>query len=231
MEKENRKKFVSIVGDSISTYERFNPPGYSVFYNYSNQQLNGVTSVSDTWWAQVNRFLNAELCVNNSYSGSRVSGNGFPSANCPQRLMFLHTQEAEPDIILIYIGFNDFGNGIKIKNSGFREKYCESFYDSYLYMIRSIKSNYPKATIVCSTLLKGYFKDNIKWHFPENFGGVPFDDYNDAIRKAAKKEKILLADIAKSDVRYETLDGTHPTKNGHRTIAEEWISCLKEMNL
>ncbi|MGN1101152.1 MAG: SGNH/GDSL hydrolase family protein [Huintestinicola sp.] len=229
MEKTNRKKFVSIIGDSISTYEGFNPHGYSVFYDNINQQLNGVTSVSDTWWAKVNQYLNADLCVNNSYSGSRVSGNGFPSANCQQRLMNLHTPSAYPDIILIYIGFNDFGNGIKIKKSGFRENYCDSFYDSYSHMIKSIKSNYPKATIICATLLKGYFKDDIKWHFPENFGGVPFDDYNDAIRKAAKKEKIRLADIAKSDARYETLDGTHPTNNGHLTIAEEWISCLKEM--
>lgn len=229
MEKTNRKKFVSIIGDSISTYEGFNPHGYSVFYDNINQQLNGVTSVSDTWWAKVNQYLNADLCVNNSYSGSRVSGNGFPSANCQQRLMNLHTPSAYPDIILIYIGFNDFGNGIKIKKSGFRENYCDSFYDSYLHMIKSIKCNYPKATIICATLLKGYFKDDIKWHFPENFGGVPFDDYNDAIRKAAKKEKIRLADIAKSDARYETLDGTHPTNNGHLTIAEEWISCLKEM--
>lgn len=229
MEKTNRKKFVSIIGDSISTYEGFNPRGYSVFYDNINQQLNGVTSVSDTWWAKVNQYLNADLCVNNSYSGSRVSGNGFPSANCQQRLMNLHTPSAYPDIILIYIGFNDFGNGIKIKKSGFRENYCDSFYDSYLHMIKSIKCNYSKATIIGATLLKGYFKDDIKWHFPENFGGVPFDDYNDAIRKAAKKEKIRLADIAKSDARYETLDGTHPTNNGHLTIAEEWISCLKEM--
>ena len=107
-------KFVSIIGDSISTYKGFNPTGYSVFYDEYNIQKNGMATVYDTWWAKVNQFLHAYICVNNSYSGSKVSGNTFPSANCDERTSLLHTAQHLPDLILIYIGFNDFGNGIKI---------------------------------------------------------------------------------------------------------------------
>ena len=65
--------FVSIVGDSISTYEGYNPDRYKVFYNRTMQMANGLNSVYDTWWAKVNQSLHAYLCVNNSYSGSKVT--------------------------------------------------------------------------------------------------------------------------------------------------------------
>lgn len=69
---------ISIMGDSISTFESFNPDGYCVFYDEQMQYINGLTLVNDTWWAQVIQALHGELCVNNSYSGSKVSGEGFP---------------------------------------------------------------------------------------------------------------------------------------------------------
>ena len=61
--------FVSIVGDSISMYEGYSPNGYKVFYNRTMQIANGLNSVYDTWWAKVDQWLHAYLCVNNSYSG------------------------------------------------------------------------------------------------------------------------------------------------------------------
>ena len=57
-------KFVSIMGDSISTFSGFNPEGYSVFYDEYNSHRNSMTSVYDTWWAKVNQFLHAYICVN-----------------------------------------------------------------------------------------------------------------------------------------------------------------------
>lgn len=108
-------RMVSVLGDSISTYEGYNPRGYAVYYDREKQYKNGMNSVYDTWWAKVNQRLRAYLCVNNSYSGSRVTGTGFPAACCEDRLAYLRTDTYSPDIILIYMGFNDFGNGVKIK--------------------------------------------------------------------------------------------------------------------
>ena len=82
---------VSFLGDSISTYSGFNPKGYAVFYDEEMQRCNGLNSVYDTWWAKVNLALHAYLCVNNSYSGSRVSGVEFPAGCCSERIMHLHT--------------------------------------------------------------------------------------------------------------------------------------------
>ena len=57
-------RLVSIVGDSISTFEGFNPPGYAVFYDKEMIERNGLRTVYDTWWAKVNQALHAFLCVN-----------------------------------------------------------------------------------------------------------------------------------------------------------------------
>lgn len=97
-------KYISIMGDSISTFYGFNPEGYSVFYDEYNAERNSLTSVNDTWWVKVSRFFRAHISVNNSYSGSTVYDTEFPSASSPERTSYLHRKHKYPDIILIYIG-------------------------------------------------------------------------------------------------------------------------------
>ena len=129
---------------------------------------------------------------------------------------------------MIYIGFNDFGNGINIV-----ENICmnngESFYQSYLDMLLRIKQNYPQSTIICGTLMKSCIKDRSDWKFPEKWAGISINDYNTAIKIACKTAQVGVADLASLDMRYETLDGAHPTKNGHITMAKAWIECLNSI--
>ena len=66
------KKF-SIIGDSISTLEGYNPKDYKVFYAEDTCIKSGVRELQDTWWGKVITFLGGELLVNNSWSGSRVT--------------------------------------------------------------------------------------------------------------------------------------------------------------
>lgn len=233
---------VSILGDSISTYSGYNPGGYAVYYDEDMQMRNGLQSVYDTWWAKVNQKLNAYLCVNNSYSGSKVSGEEFPAGCCQERIANLRTSEYTPDLILVYMGFNDFGYGVPIScfplsNDGRVNLRC--FEDAYQQMLIGLRFFYPKAKIICATLMKTTLKQNHLWHFPDKFGGIRIDDYNNAIRRAALNCHVALADLGKNrlsftnltkyDRRYETLDGTHPNAKGHQEIADEWISCLAKI--
>ena len=226
-------RFVSIVGDSISTYEGFVPDGYSVFYDSDMQRRNGLQSVYDTWWAKVNQALHAYLCVNNSYSGSKVAGERFPAASSQQRTQALHTECCLPDIILIYIGFNDFGNGVPIypkeKGKQFRNDPLY-FMDAYSKMLSGIKHSYPGAKIVCATLARPVIAHS-KWAFPEYYAGISFEEYNRAIRKACRKEGCCLADIGAMNICYETLDGAHPTKEGHKTLYLAWLACLSNLGI
>ena len=220
-------KLVSILGDSVSTFQGTNPRGYSVFYDASMQRVNGLNSVSDTWWDRVITSMNARLCVNNSYSGSRVTGDCFPAAACEERLQNLGTQGEQPDYILIYAGFNDFAGGAELISS--LDTY--GFEDSYDQMLRTIRQNYPSARTVCATLMRTRVRGDHNWQFPEYWAGIGLEDYNNVIRWTAQENRCDLADLARSSVRYETLDGAHPTAQGHREIAENWIRCLADLGI
>ena len=220
---------VSILGGSICTFSGYNPKGYAVYYDEEMQMRNGLKSVYDTWWAKVNQALSAYRCVNNSYSGSRVSGLEFPAGCSMERIVHLRTTEYTPDLILIYLGFNDFGYGVPIRcaplsNDGKANMLC--FEDAYHQMLTGLRYFYPGTKIVCATLMRTTLKQNKLWDFPNRLGGISIDEYNEAIRRAAFNCHVDLADLAKHDRRYETLDGTHPTARGHQTIADEWIACL-----
>ena len=222
---------VSIVGDSVSTYEGYNPEGYAVFYDNKMQVENRMTSVYDTWWAKVNQAMHAYLCVNNSYSGSKVSGVSFPAATSGERLTNLSTKDYSPDVILIYIGFNDFGNGVKVRRDNTNgNKNLHIFEDAYEHMLVCLKNLYPNTKIVCGTLMRTKIEGNEQWKFPEMFAGIGLENYNDVIRDTVKRQNCYLADVGGLGVRYETLDGSHPTIKGHMTLANAWIMCLKEMN-
>ena len=43
---------VSILGDSISTFKGYNPPGYFVYYDEITQEQNKLRNVYGTWWAK-----------------------------------------------------------------------------------------------------------------------------------------------------------------------------------
>lgn len=124
-----------------------------------------------------------------SYSGSRVSGKQFPAATSQERIHHLKTQEATPEMILVYIGFNDFGHGVKIshRKSLFSKTDLDYFEDAYQYMLKALKANYPSAKIVSGTLMRTEVRDNPEWIFPERFAGIEFEAYNQAIRKITKK--------------------------------------------
>ena len=215
---------VSILGDSISTYIGYNPRGYAVYYKEDKAYDNEINSVDDTWWKQVIDGLGGELCVNNSYSGSLVTGAFAPSACSAERCASLHDATV-PDIILIYMGTNDRGFEMNLGEN--RPNDTMGFYGAYRAMLRQIKNNYPTAKIVCGTLLMGRLQAG------QNLAYDRFmkEDmrYNGVIRLAVKEEGCLLADIALADERYETLDYCHPTKSGHKEMAKLWLAELKKL--
>lgn len=223
-------KQISIIGDSISTYYGFVPDGYKVYYNEEIALENQLTSVDDTWWRIVCKHLGAEICVNNSYSSSRVSGNGFPCASSDERTSSLHTEGAAPDLILLYIGANDFGRGIGIKENPFFYKEA-IFYDAYKNMLQKIMHNYPDSQIICATLMKSSVKDNPQWEYPRSKTGISLEEYNEAIREIANNIGVLVADLEALNTPYETLDTLHPTREGHRTIATAWITQLNRIGI
>lgn len=60
---------VTILGDSYSTFEGYNPPGNEVFYPTHGPS---VARVEDTWWHRLLSRLSLRLLVNDSVSGATV---------------------------------------------------------------------------------------------------------------------------------------------------------------
>ena len=128
-------KYVSILGDSISTFN-----GYSN-NSAANTTIGGngprydagtadtkpgsyclLESVDDTWWMHFANRSGMKLLVNNSWAGSQVFGGQtsdgriIPAAYL-QRCVNLHDNTPEnnpgntpinPDVIFVYLGINDY---------------------------------------------------------------------------------------------------------------------------
>lgn len=104
-------KTVSILGDSISTFS-----GVPNVLNYVYPNIS-VKTQTDTWWQQVIDTLGMELLVNNASGGSRAlsdeyfNGTGIRNGNHAayrDRCINLHNGSKKPDVILVFMGTNDF---------------------------------------------------------------------------------------------------------------------------
>lgn len=145
-----------------------------------------------------------------------ITENDIISATNDRRIEDLSTKTHTPDIILVAMGFNDYGSGKNIAD----------FEKSYKLMLDKLKARYPKTEIICGTLAESFVSERSTYLFPLTPGNNKLADFNNVIRKVCKSKDIRIADIAGKE-EYETLDGVHPTAAGHNTLAHLWIDCLK----
>ena len=221
-----RKNF-SILGDSISTLEGYNPPGYNLFYTGDACVRSGVRQMADTWWGQLIGYCKANLLVNNSRSGSRVtklpdSPSLFPSGCSDERTGGLHRGNIMPDVIIVYLGTNDWARAVYLKSSdcpGSSPTSWHSAFDSaYDAMLKKLKHNYPAAEIWCCTLCKTFMSSRPSFVFPDCFGGTHIEKFNDVIRSIAKSNNCGLIDLYSHYVAYDAVDGSHPNTDGMKTL-------------
>lgn len=126
---------LSIIGDSISTYDGFtnsknhnplylsdsnNQATFDCYYGDANrtdyEEIKSV-SLNDTWWMQAAETWGMEVLVNNSWSGSYVrldtarnNTTEYGAAAYKDRCVNLHMDSQMPDIIAVYMGTNDTGS-------------------------------------------------------------------------------------------------------------------------
>ncbi len=106
------KKKISVLGDSISTFRGSIPEENRWFYNAEDTNHTGITKVEETWWHNVIEALDGEFLANASFSGSMVQGSKFPAGNSKERAhQVLGAKGEAPDVILVFIGINDYGWG------------------------------------------------------------------------------------------------------------------------
>lgn len=237
---------MAIVGDSISTFTGCNPAGWAVYYEGERAARAGLRSPEDTWWHLAAQRLGYEVIVNASFSGSMVAGSGFPAASSRPRAHGLLSAGEEPQVILFFIGVNDYGWGsaraqAAARSSAAPTDACEvaegiagmapddalaQFAEAYHTMLANVRGACPHAELRCCTIPAGRLEGQRASTFASNLRGVTFDAYNDAIRTTARRfareadGRCAIVDLAACRLDYEAVDGTHPTRLGMRQIAE-----------
>ena len=225
-------KKVSIIGDSISTFNGYNPSGYAVFYPKGN-----VTSVSQTWWYQVINELEMTLLKNCSWSGSECYGDSSSTtsaaAGCStKRINDLADGTTKPDIIFCYIGINDFYNNTGLPDTMWTPASAtpadstniNNFFDAYVIMINKIKQTYPNARVFCFTLMDC---PTVKTGYPLiNGAGVALNTFNDHIRLVANTfgcDVIELHNCGLHQYNFSSFgtDTTHPNVAGHAKMKDK----------
>lgn len=221
-----RMKF-SVFGDSISTYEGYQPASYLVFYRDHTRNRSGVATVEDTWWHKVIRQFQGELLINNSYSGSCVAHTGgahiFPAACGEDRIKAL-AAAGQPDVLLVYLGTNDWDCCVEIVPQDDKEEspWFQTFYSAYDHMLAELRRCFPMAKIFCLSLT---LSDMMPQHFPPEFvEQMPL--YNKAIAAAAENNGAKLVDLFTLAQGYSSYDGAHPSGRGMKQIADAVISCI-----
>lgn len=201
-------------------------PENAVYYDMTHKLSSGVLTIEDTWWGQVIKHLGGELLVNNSFSGSTVCWHPLyeiQSYSCSdERTASLSREGIHPDVIMIYMGTNDWGCGIRV----FRDERYDSvddnpalFFSAYQQMLKKLRTNYPNAEIWCFTLPVSRCSAKPNFVFPYYYGGRNISEYCEAIRLCAREYDCRVIDLYKGSEPYDTLDGFHPTVSGMKTIA------------
>ena len=242
-------KTLSILGDSISTFNGYIPSGYTAHYPRAVPAENDVQLVSDTWWWKLMDALGMVLEVNNSYSGTRVTttftnsqsfiintqekANNF--AGCMSRSTNLHASNAsQPDVIIIWMGINDFNNEIPLGTydgttplPSITPETTITFREAYAIMLNNILTTYPYAEVWVCTL--SVCERNGGTGFPEvNGDNVALSDYNKAIEELARAFGVKVLDHYRAGITYQNrsnflTDDLHLNKYGHSIIANNDI--------
>ncbi len=101
----SKTKRISVIGDSISSFDGYNPEGYDAYYPTTTCR---TFCVRDMYWYRLayDYMKDAILDVNIAFSGSLVTYNGneknFPNRYIQRKGM------GNPDIILLWGGTNDY---------------------------------------------------------------------------------------------------------------------------
>lgn len=216
-------KTLSILGDSISTYDGYIPAGNATYYPSET-----VDAVEKTWWHKLIAALGMRIEVNNSWSGSRVTTtNGEEAAGCMSRCENLGSN---PDVIIVWMGINDFNNEVALgEYDGSRAVPASTttFREAYAIMLNKILEKYKTSEIWVCTLAP--CERNSGSGFPEvNEAGVPLMAFNKAIRELAEAFGVRVLEHSSCGMTYQNMsvydpNKLHPNANGHSLIANNDI--------
>lgn len=207
-------KLISILGDSISTYQGIsNDASANKSTAYNPVFYREPFPVDKAYWKIVADNLGLTLCVNNSWSGGNLSGVDNPDSGVNRAKSLSRDDGTSPDIIIVFMGINDLGRNVD----------AEIFAADYKRTLDTIKELHPSTQVCCVNIPD---RDIFLKHRAELFNSI----IESAVKSAG--ENFFIADLFRSrlngDLYYmNTLDGLHPDEDGMRIIAEIVENAIK----
>ena len=205
MDQAKRPTYLSILGDSISTYDGYSNNGDTEPTLALNKCFyRPPFPYEKTYWAILCRRLGLNLLVNNSYSGGNLSGREDPTSGI-NRAPHLGKDGTVPQLIILFMGINDLGRGVD----------SELFARDYRDTLSILNLLYPDALIFCVTLPD---RDPMLKARAAKFN-------SHILSAACEKERCFVADLFNSRLNNDfyymnTLDGLHPDEDGMSIIAD-----------
>lgn len=209
------KKLVSILGDSISSYQGISDDASANSTLLVNPcYYKEPFPLEKTYWMRIINDLELNLCVNNSWSGGNLSGRSDESAGVNRANHLSRDSGEKPDIIILFMGMNDLGRGVDVN----------VFAEDYAHALIIIKEAFPLAKVCCVNM-------------PDRdiFLKKRAEMFNKAIENAVKEagENFFIADLYNSRLNNDfyymnTLDGLHPDEDGMRIIGEIVEEAIKQ---
>lgn len=212
------RKRVSLLGDSITTYQGYTP--FPANYQYPKDAYTGFDNVSYTWWHQLiySKMTDAMLEVNSSYTGTCVQNTtekGHPGYGFLQR----YSQLGNPDIIIVNGGTNDaWSYSLPVGSLDF--SLPEDGLDTYQFaqaydkLVRLMKKRYPSVQICC------IIGDNVM--------DASKAEYAQVIRDVCAHYDLPYAEVVFSDRATLTYDNVHPNIEGMADMATQVYNQLKD---
>ena len=202
-----RGKRLSILGDSISTYQGASNNASANSTTINNPYYyRAPFPIEKTYWRQVMSSFVLSLCVNNSWSGGNLSGRDDKSSGVNRARELSCDDGTSPDIIIVFMGINDLGRNVS----------ADTFAADYERTLTVIKERHPKAKVCCVNLPNR-----------DIFTKRKTEEFNERIADAvlALGNNFFIADLFHSrlcgDFYYmNTTDGLHPDEDGMKIIAE-----------
>ena len=215
-------KIVSFLGDSITTFYSPDSPLNSSFqgqyeYYYPNPNTD-VKFFFQTWWATALSLTETTMGLNNSRGGAKVYNEGDEGdITAGMNYSRIHDLgvNGKPDIIVIYMGTNDYVTTVTASNFEF----------AYRTMLNRIYEVYPNVDVFVCTIQSpgsGYQPAfRTRWM-----------QFNDIIREVANDYELPIIDFSATltDENHgnNTSDALHPNVSGMTLLGIEAANTIKQ---
>lgn len=199
---------LGIMGDSISTFAGKIPSDHRAYYPTTNAACADVDDWTKTYWGHlINDYWHCELDMNTSWSGSCVA----PGDPTVVRTPFVErvSKFTNPDVIILFGGTNDAQTERQIGLGEFnydtplaQMNLQRRFRDSFIYVIRSLQTNYPGVQIIV-------------------LGGKDVSgEYGNSVKEIAAHYKLPYVDFHE-DQNVTLYNQLHPNAAGHAYMAKK----------